>query len=60
MTRDIWEKAGELSAFLRRKGITIPLSDLIIAALAISGRYEAFTIDPHFEQAHGLKLYSFP
>ncbi|MFH1932208.1 MAG: PIN domain-containing protein [Pseudomonadota bacterium] len=59
MTRDIWEKAGEISASLRRKGVTIPLSDLIISALAISGGYEVFTIDPHFEQVHGLKLYGF-
>ena len=58
MTRDIWEKAGEISASLRRKGITIPLSDLIISALAISGDYEVFTIDPHFEQVHGLKLHN--
>ena len=59
MTRDIWEKAGEISASLRRKEITIPLSDLIIAALAVSRGYEVFTIYPHFEQVHGLKLYSF-
>lgn len=59
MTRDIWEKAGEISAFLRRKGVTIPLSDLIISALAISVDYEVFTIDPHFEQVHGLKLHNF-
>ena len=58
MTRDIWEKAGEISASLRRKGVTIPLSDLIISALAISGGYEVFTIDPHFEQVHGLKLHN--
>ena len=59
MTRDIWEKAGEISASLRRKGITIPLSDLMIAALALSGGYDVFTINPHFEQAHGLKLTAF-
>ena len=59
MTRDIWEKAGEISASLRRKGITIPLSDLLISALAIYVGYEVFTIDPHFEQVHGLKLYNF-
>jgi len=59
MTRDIWEKAGEISASLRRKGITIPLSDLIISALAISVDYEVFTIDPHFKQVHGLKLHNF-
>ena len=59
MTRDIWEKACEISASLRRKGITIPLSDLIISDLALSREYEVFTIDSYFEQVHGLNLYSF-
>lgn len=59
MTRDILGKAARISAFLRRKGITIPLSDVIIAALALSGGYEVFTIDPLFEQVYGLKLYGF-
>ena len=59
MTGDIWEKAGEISASLRRKSITIPLSDLIVSALAIFRGYEVFTIDPHFEQVHGLNLHNF-
>jgi predicted nucleic acid-binding protein len=59
MTRDIWKKAGEISASLQRKGITIPLSDLTIASLAISLPCEIFTVDSHFEHVKGLKLYSF-
>lgn len=60
MTRDIWEQAGKISAVLRKKGLTIPLSDLIIASLALSSGYQVLTIDPHFEQVQGLNLYNFP
>lgn len=57
MTRDIWEAAGEMSASLRVKGITLPLSDLIIASIALSRDHEIFTIDPHFEKVDGLRLH---
>ncbi len=60
MTQDVWAKAGSISADLRRKGVTIPLSDLIIASLALSGGLEVYTIDPHFEHVPGLKLYTPP
>lgn len=59
MSRDAWEKAGEISASLRRKGITIPLSDLIVASLAISEDCEVFTVDSHFEHVKELKRYDF-
>jgi len=58
MTRNVWEKAGEISASLRTKGITIPLSDLIIAALALSEDQQIFTIDPHFKEVRGLRLHN--
>jgi hypothetical protein len=57
VTREIWETAGKMSASLRGAGITIPLSDLIIAAAALSGGHEVFTIDPHFDKIDGLKLH---
>ena len=57
MTRDIWKAAGEISASLRGTRITIPLSDLIVAGLALSGDHEIFTIDPHFEKIDGLRLH---
>jgi predicted nucleic acid-binding protein len=58
ITRDIWVTAGEISASLRSTGITIPLSDLIIAAIALSGNHEIFTIDPHFNKIDGLRLHN--
>ena len=57
ITRNIWEAAGEISSSLRGTGITIPLSDLIIAGVALSGDHDIFTIDPHFEKVDGLKLH---
>jgi predicted nucleic acid-binding protein len=56
VTWDAWEKAGELSRDLRRRGITIPLSDMIIASLAIVEGCEVLTVDPHFQHVPGLKL----
>ena len=56
-TKETWTEAGSLSAELRRKGLTIPLTDLIIAALAMEHDAEVFTTDPHFAKVPGLKLY---
>jgi predicted nucleic acid-binding protein len=58
--RTVWQRAGDLSAGLRRQGLTIPLSDLVIAATAIGEEAEVFTRDPHFEKVPGIKLYTFP
>jgi len=55
--RDTWSRAGSLSGELRRKGLTIPLTDLIISVLAMEHDAEVFTTDPHFEKIPGLKLY---
>lgn len=52
-----WKRAGELSASLRRKGLTIPLSDLVIAAVAMEHQCQVYTLDPHFKQVPGLTLY---
>ena len=60
VTREIWETAGKISASLRGAGVTLPLSDLIIAAVALSGGHEIFTIDPHFQKVDGLRLHKVP
>ena len=57
MNFSAWRRAGELSSGLRRKGTTIPLTDLIIATLAMEEDAEVFTTDPHFQKIPGLKLY---
>jgi hypothetical protein len=45
----IWERAYELGFSLRRKGLTLPTVDLIIAALAIEKKYLLLHHDEHFE-----------
>jgi predicted nucleic acid-binding protein len=60
----IWEirledytRAGELGNGLRRKGLKIPLSDLIIGALALRMKSQVLTLDlKDFQAIPGLKL----
>ena len=53
-----WSQTGNLSAQLLRKGITLPLSDLIIAAMAIERDCRIYSLDTHFKKIPGLHLYS--
>ncbi|MEW6068470.1 MAG: PIN domain-containing protein [Nitrospirota bacterium] len=57
ITTDIWLKAGRLALSLRRKGITLPLTDVAIAAISIEYNLSIFTLDKHFEQIPNLKIY---
>jgi hypothetical protein len=57
MNREKWQMAGEISASLRRKGVTIPLSDILIASVALNQDCEIFTTDPHFDSIPGLRLH---
>ena len=53
----IWIEAGRISYSLRRKGITIPITDIIIASLAIENNCAIFTLDPHFDKIPGINIY---
>lgn len=48
-TPELWAAAGRLSFQLRRKGVTIGLSDCYIAVAAASARVQVATLDSHFE-----------
>jgi predicted nucleic acid-binding protein len=56
MYESLWIKAGRLSAALRKKGVTIPFSDIIIAVLALENDLTVLTVDGHFEQVAGVKV----
>ena len=58
MSEDLWIKAGELSSALRRKGKTIPFSDILIAAIALENNLSILTVDKHFEEIKGAKNYT--
>ena len=51
-----WAHVGELSSQLRRRGITLPLTDITIAASAIRHDAMVMTMDAHFQQIPGLSL----
>lgn len=57
ITTNIWLKAGKLALSLRRKGISLPLTDVAIAALSIEHNLLIFTLDKHFNQIPNLSLY---
>jgi hypothetical protein len=57
MTRDLWERAGVIAQELDAQGLSIPITDVCVAAIAIEGNHEVFTRDKHFERVPGLRLY---
>ena len=56
-TFNTWIEAGRISFSLRRKGITIPTTDLIIASLALENNCLIYTSDPHFNKIPEIKLF---
>ena len=56
-TLETWVQAGRISFGLRRKGITIPTTDLVIATIAIQNECQVFSLDPHFNKIPNLKLF---
>ena len=51
------EKAAEIAILARKNGITLPLSDILIAAIAMENNLSIYTLDKHFEQIPNLKRY---
>jgi len=59
-TAELWASAGKLSGKLRRKGITVGLSDCFIATAAASAKVQVATLDSHFGvlgKPAGIDLY---
>jgi predicted nucleic acid-binding protein len=53
-----WIAAGEISSNLLRKGITLPLTDVVLAAVAIEHRCSVYSLDTHFQKFPGLLRYT--
>jgi len=60
----LWDTVGDNMARLRRKGITVPFPDVVVATLGIENDFEVWARDPHFAamQKHlpGLRLFQEP
>ena len=48
-------ESGRISYDLRKHGITLPLSDILIATLATSNHQTLWTKDQHFKKIKGLQ-----
>lgn len=57
LEENIWGRAGDLDASLRKKGITIPPMDVLIAQVCLHHKVFLFTLDEHFHSVPGLKLF---
>jgi len=51
-----WLKTGEILFRLKKRGKTIPLSDALIAAIALRYGASVFTLDSHFKLIPQIKL----
>ncbi|MDE2060700.1 MAG: PIN domain-containing protein [candidate division NC10 bacterium] len=60
ITTEIWKAAGQLACALRRQGVTVPLTDVALGALALGHHLLVFSLDKHFEQIPGVRLYHTP
>lgn len=56
LSRALWSEAGRLSATLRAKGHTLPLSDILISILAREHDAAVLTVDRHFSLVPGLRV----
>ena len=60
VTYDTWLLAGDLFFDLRRKGVTLPPSDVLLSALAIENNCSILTTDNHFDQISRIRRYPLP
>ena len=56
-TLETWVQAGKISFGLRRKGITVPTTDVVVGTLALQNDCQVFSLDPHFNKIPNLKLF---
>lgn len=55
ITPDDWEGAASLAGDLRSRGITIPMTDILIAHLAKTKDLDVLSFDLHFDRVPGLR-----
>jgi len=57
VSKNTWMEVGRTSFQLRKQGITVPLTDILIAIVARENGCEIYTLDPHFKKIPDVKLY---
>jgi predicted nucleic acid-binding protein len=57
MTHSTWIKAGAISSLLLRRGVTLPMPDVIVAAIGMEYDCQVYSLDNHFHEIPSLKRY---
>ena len=55
--QETWIRVAALALGLRERGETIPVTDLIVAAVAIQHNEPLYAVDEHFQRVPGLRSY---
>jgi len=58
-TLNTWIQSGRISFALRKKSITIPITDLVIASLSLENNCKIFTLDLHFNKIPNINIFSY-
>ncbi|MFQ5949227.1 MAG: PIN domain-containing protein [Nitrospiria bacterium] len=58
MTQALWIRVGETASSLLRRGVTLPMPDLIVAVVAVEQQFQVYSLDNHFQKIPGLSLYT--
>ena len=56
-TETTWRKAARLSYDLKRQGLTVALSDVVIATVAVENDFEIYSMDTDFQRIPGVRLH---
>jgi predicted nucleic acid-binding protein len=56
-TEQTWLRAARRSFELMKRGLPTPLSDLVIAEVALENGIAVYTVDEHFDRVDGLRLH---
>jgi predicted nucleic acid-binding protein len=57
MSQGPWASAGALSRSLKGRVLNLPLSDILLASIAINYDLPLFTLDGHFDSIPEVKRY---
>jgi len=58
-TLSTWIQSGRISFVLRKKDITIPITDLVIASLSLENNCKIFTLDLHFNKIPNINIFQY-
>ena len=57
VSKEAWVRSSSILRALRNRGRLIPLTDALIAALALEGDHQVYSLDDHLQRVPRLRAY---